>query len=106
MFPRAFLLFLFLAVLLGLALATKDLTRDSDGDGLRDHVDDMDDDNDSIPDTLDEDDDGDGVLDTEVKVLVDNSMHIMYSKVQPGIWPSVKAILAFGQFFFGLLQGP
>merc|ERR1711909_172100 len=32
-----------------------------DGDGLRDHVDDPDDDNDGIPDIQDDDDDGDGI---------------------------------------------
>merc|ERR1712112_136391 len=41
------------------------LDRDTDGDGLRDHVDDLDDDNDGIPDIQDDDDDGDGVKDRE-----------------------------------------
>ena len=45
---------------------SRDLTKDSDGDGLRDNVDDLDDDNDSILDVYDEDDDGDGLLDIEV----------------------------------------
>lgn len=38
--------------------------RDTDGDGIPDHLDD-DDDNDGIPDYLDDDDDGDGILDVE-----------------------------------------
>merc|ERR1739842_294988 len=41
------------------------LDRDTDGDGLRDHVDDPDEDNDGIPDIQDDDDDGDGVKDRE-----------------------------------------
>ena len=41
----------------------------------------MDDDNDSIPDILDEDDDGDGVLDTEVTVLLDTTVYITYIMV-------------------------
>merc|ERR1712212_1461350 len=41
-----------------------DLQKDSDGDGLRDHINDPDDDNDGIPD-LEDDDDGDGVTDRE-----------------------------------------
>ena len=57
--------FLLLAIL-GIVFAAKDLNRDTDGDGLRDHVDDYDDDNDNIPDIHDEDDDGDGLLDEEV----------------------------------------
>ena len=35
---------------------------------LRDHIDDLDDDNDGIVDHEDEDDDGDGILDQEVKI--------------------------------------
>ena len=58
-------IFLLLAIL-GIVFAAKDLNRDTDGDGLKDHVDDYDDDNDNIPDIHDEDDDGDGLLDTEV----------------------------------------
>merc|ERR1711963_1351192 len=42
-----------------------DLQKDSDGDGLRDHINDPDDDNDGIPDLEDDDDDGDGVTDRE-----------------------------------------
>ena len=61
-------IFLLLAIL-GIVFAAKDLNRDTDGDGLRDHVDDYDDDNDNIPDIHDEDDDGDGLLDTEVSLL-------------------------------------
>merc|ERR1712059_144166 len=41
------------------------IDRDTDGDGLRDHVDDSDDDNDGIPDLQDDDDDGDGIRDRE-----------------------------------------
>ena len=59
--------FLLLAIL-GVVFAAKDLNRDTDGDGLRDHVDDYDDDNDNIPDVHDEDDDGDGLLDSEVSL--------------------------------------
>ena len=59
--------FLLLAIL-GVVFAAKDLNRDTDGDGLRDHVDDYDDDNDNIPDVHDEDDDGDGLLDAEVSL--------------------------------------
>merc|ERR1711976_505084 len=40
------------------------MSRDTDGDGLKDHVNDYDDDNDGILDIHDEDDDGDGILDT------------------------------------------
>ena len=36
---------------------------------LRDHVDDLDDDNDGILDIEDEDDDGDGILDREVNIV-------------------------------------
>ena len=36
---------------------------------LRDHVDDLDDDNDGILDIEDEDDDGDGILDREVRMI-------------------------------------
>ena len=57
-------IFLLLAIL-GIVFAAKDLNRDTDGDGLRDHID-YDDDNDNIPDIHDEDDDGDGLLDAEV----------------------------------------
>jgi len=57
------LLLAFLA--LSLALNQPDLTLDSDGDGLYDHVNDMDDDNDGIMDIHDEDDDGDGIVDTQ-----------------------------------------
>jgi len=46
-------------------MARKDLSRDTDADGLRDHVDDDDDDNDGILDHEDEDDDGDGILDIQ-----------------------------------------
>ena len=62
--------------------AKKDLARDTDGDGqryrkndqdqkkkpfyCRDHVDDIDDDNDGILDVDDIDDDGDGIMDVEV----------------------------------------
>ena len=60
--------FLLLAIL-GVVFAAKDLNRDTDGDGLRDHVDDYDDDNDNIPDVHDEDDDGDGLLDAEVSKI-------------------------------------
>merc|ERR1712212_1329581 len=42
-----------------------DLQKDSDGGGLRDHINDPDDDNDGIPDLEDDDDDGDGVTDRE-----------------------------------------
>merc|ERR1711910_253703 len=42
-----------------------DLQKDSDGNGLRDHINDLDDDNDGIPDLEDDDDDGDGVTDRE-----------------------------------------
>jgi len=59
------LLTLLLIVGLVLAEAHKDLNRDTDGDGLRDHVDDFDDDNDGILDVDDEDDDGDGIPDVE-----------------------------------------
>ena len=58
-------IFLLLAIL-GIVFAAEDLNRDTDGDGFRDHIDDYDDDNDSIPDIHDEDDDGDGLLDAEV----------------------------------------
>ena len=84
---------LFLALILALVLAQTDINRDSDGDGLRwvnpalcsefipfctkllgwsfyltfrDHVDDLDDDNDGILDIEDDDDDGDGIRDREV----------------------------------------
>ena len=52
-------------LLLTVATAWKDPTKDSDGDGLMDHVDDLDDDNDGILDVEDEDDDGDGIVDHE-----------------------------------------
>merc|ERR1712227_851405 len=45
--------------------AFSDINRDSDGDGLRDHIDDFDDDNDGIIDIEDDDDDGDGIKDRE-----------------------------------------
>lgn len=48
-----------------MAKKDRDINRDSDGDGLRDHVDDFDDDNDGILDKFDEDDDGDGIPDVE-----------------------------------------
>ena len=51
-------------VLVAVTRGQRDLTRDTDGDGLRDHVNDYDDDNDGILDIHDEDDDGDGVVDT------------------------------------------
>ena len=35
---------------------------------LRDHIDDLDDDNDGILDHEDEDDDGDGIMDQEVSI--------------------------------------
>ena len=77
-----------LALILLLALAETDINRDSDGDGLRwekisfwvcfdplhawgfnntfrDHVDDLDDDNDGVLDMYDDDDDGDGIRDRE-----------------------------------------
>lgn len=44
--------------------------RDTDGDGIPDHLDD-DDDNDGIPDHLDDDDDGDGILDVEDEDHID-----------------------------------
>ena len=88
---------LFLALLLALVLAQTDINRDSDGDGLRwvnnlsglfeleplqlyhihvalnpfrDHVDDLDDDNDGILDIEDDDDDGDGIRDREASFAV------------------------------------
>ena len=64
---RLWLMFVVLSVVLVLVAVTRgqrDLTRDTDGDGLRDHVNDYDDDNDGILDIHDEDDDGDGVVDT------------------------------------------
>ena len=64
---RLWLMFAVLSVVLVLVAVTRgqrDLTRDTDGDGLRDHVNDYDDDNDGILDIHDEDDDGDGVVDT------------------------------------------
>ena len=70
MTPSKFVLAIFLLLaLLGLVFAAKDLSKDTDGDGLKDHVDDYDDDNDNIPDIHDEDDDGDGLLDEEVSQL-------------------------------------
>ena len=60
MTPSKYVLAIFLLLaLLGLVFAAKDLSKDTDGDGLKDHVDDYDDDNDNIPDIHDEDDDGD-----------------------------------------------
>ena len=64
-FLRLCLVLVLLAVLLVLVVrAEMDLSRDTDGDGLRDHVNDYDDDNDGVLDIHDDDDDGDGVLDT------------------------------------------
>merc|ERR1711978_694475 len=54
-----------LLALVSVSWAWVDLDKDSDGDGLRDHVDDYDDDNDGILDIHDEDDDGDGIRDLE-----------------------------------------
>ena len=75
-------IFLLLAIL-GIVFAAKDLNRDTDGDGLKDHVDDYDDDNDNIPDIHDEDDDGDGLLDAEVsltKIYWKESIYLMIIK--------------------------
>jgi len=58
-------IFLLLFIIIGLVWSEPDLTRDSDGDGLFDHVNDLDDDNDGIMDIHDEDDDGDGIVDTQ-----------------------------------------
>ena len=81
--PRLWLIFLLLAViLLVVTSGDRDLTRDTDGDGLRwagscleksvivqyhdtnsrDYVNDPDDDNDGILDIHDDDDDGDGTF--------------------------------------------
>merc|ERR1712179_815842 len=59
------LLLLLLVLFVGLVFSAKDMTKDTDGDGLYDHVDDMDDDNDGILDVHDADDDGDGIEDVE-----------------------------------------
>merc|ERR1711962_61613 len=57
---------IFLLLVLGCVIyASKDINRDTDGDGLRDHIEDEDDDNDGILDVHDEDDDGDGIPDTD-----------------------------------------
>jgi len=56
---------LLLLALLAVTVMAGDPARDTDGDGLRDHIDDIDDDNDGIFDEDDEDDDGDGVLDIQ-----------------------------------------
>merc|ERR1712179_879853 len=56
---------LLLAMLVSLTHGWVDLDLDSDGDGLKDHVDDYDDDNDGVLDIHDEDDDGDGIVDIE-----------------------------------------
>merc|ERR1712141_51743 len=64
MISRLLLLFLLLSVvLLVVTSGERDLARDTDGDGLRDYVNDPDDDNDGILDIHDDDDDGDGILD-------------------------------------------
>jgi len=63
---RVIIVLLLLTFLIGLVFSGKDLTKDSDGDGLYDNVDDLDDDNDGILDIHDEDDDGDGIKDLEV----------------------------------------
>ena len=61
---RLLLVLIVLSILLVLVTgAEMDLNRDTDGDGLRDHVNDYDDDNDGVLDIHDDDDDGDGVLD-------------------------------------------
>jgi len=62
---RIIIVLLLLTFLIGLVFSGKDLTKDSDGDGLYDNVDDLDDDNDGILDIHDEDDDGDGIKDLE-----------------------------------------
>ncbi|XP_023322355.1 uncharacterized protein LOC111696839 [Eurytemora carolleeae] len=64
---KALCLVFFLLLLIGIcfSLSSQDLNKDTDGDGLRDHVDDFDDDNDGVPDVEDDDDDGDGILDRE-----------------------------------------
>lgn len=59
------LLVILLVVVVVMAKQEIDINRDSDGDGLRDHVDDFDDDNDGILDKFDDDDDGDGIPDRE-----------------------------------------
>ena len=43
---------------------------------LRDHIDDLDDDNDGILDLEDEDDDGDGIIDQEVKIHIVNQFSL------------------------------
>ena len=48
---------------------SQDTTRDSDGDGIPDYLD-NDDDNDGISDQLDADDDGDGIPDLKDLVLI------------------------------------
>ena len=78
--------FLLLAIL-GIVFAAKDLNRDTDGDGLRDHVDDYDDDNDNIPDIHDEDDDGDGLLDEEVNLHVLEDVIDSQKIIWKTIWP-------------------
>ena len=84
MTPSKYVLAIFLLLaLLGLVFAAKDLSKDTDGDGLKDHVDDYDDDNDNIPDVHDEDDDGDGLLDSEVsltKIYWKESIYLMIIK--------------------------
>merc|ERR1712037_664318 len=61
----ALLVLVLLLVLVVPAIDHDDWNRDTDGDGLRDHIEDLDDDNDGILDVNDEDDDGDGVLDRD-----------------------------------------
>jgi len=53
----------FFVMLVAMVSSKRDMSLDTDGDGLRDHVDDFDDDNDGLPDHVDEDDDGDGIMD-------------------------------------------
>merc|ERR1712168_943866 len=62
---RVIFVLLLLTFIIGIVFSGKDLTKDSDGDGLFDNVDDLDDDNDGILDIHDEDDDGDGIKDLE-----------------------------------------
>jgi len=59
------LLMLLVMLMMVVVFSRRDLNKDTDGDGLKDHIDDLDDDNDGILDVEDEDDDGDGILDPE-----------------------------------------
>merc|ERR1712062_200359 len=61
---RHIFVFLLVLCLVAMVYSAFDINRDTDGDGLKDHVNDPDDDNDGILDIHDEDDDGDGILDS------------------------------------------